>query len=69
MKNTNKIARRYCPFRRLIKQWFLSLIKRNNSGCSNEFNRIMKKLQDVEDMIEVIARQVAKWAKVESDES
>ena len=69
MKITNKATRHYHPFRRLVKRWFLSLIKRNNRTCSNEFNRVMEKLQDTEDAIEVIARQrqVAKWAKTELD--
>ncbi|MEI7728350.1 MAG: hypothetical protein WCO56_02215 [Verrucomicrobiota bacterium] len=68
MKKPNKIVHQYLPFRVLIKQWFQSLIKRNNSGCSNEYNQVMKKLQEIEDAIEVISRQIAKWAKADSEE-
>jgi hypothetical protein len=64
MKNITKAAQRNRSFRRLVGQWFSSLLKRQNGDCQKNFEEVMAKLQDIEDSIEIIARQIARWAKV-----
>jgi tetrahydromethanopterin S-methyltransferase subunit G len=34
------------------------LLKRQNGDYQKEFERVMEKLQDIEDMIEIIAREI-----------
>jgi hypothetical protein len=62
MKNITNAAQRNSSFRRLVRQWFSSLLKRQNGDYQKEFKKVMEKLQDIEDMIEIIARQIARWA-------
>ena len=58
MKNTTNATQRNRSFRRLVRQWFSSLLKRQNGDYQKEFERVMEKLQDIEDMIEIIAREI-----------
>ena len=68
MKNTYNEAPQKRSFRRLVRQWFSSLLKRQNGDYQKEFEEVMEKLQDIEDLIEIIAWQVARWAKVKPGE-
>jgi uncharacterized protein YaaN involved in tellurite resistance len=47
-------------FRRWVKQMFASLLKRQDHDYLKE---IFEKLQDIEDSIEIIARQIARQIK------
>ena len=58
MKNITNAAQRNRSFRRLVRQWFFSLLKRQNGDYQKNFEKIMAKLQDIEDMIEIIAREI-----------
>jgi len=54
----NKVGKH--SVRRLLRQWFSGLIKRQNR---NYLEEIFEKLQDIEDSIEIIARQIARQIK------
>jgi hypothetical protein len=64
MKNTNSITQRNRSFRRLVKKWFSSFIKRQDCDCRAELEKISERLQNIEDSIEIIARQMARWAQI-----
>jgi hypothetical protein len=63
MKNIHNAAQQNRSFRRLVGQWFPSLLKRPNGDYQREFEKVMEKLQDIEDLIEIIARQIARQMK------
>lgn len=63
MKNITNAAQRNRFFRRLVGQWFPSLLKRQNSDYQKDSEKVLKKLQDIEDMVEIIARQIARQIK------
>jgi hypothetical protein len=63
MKNIHNAAQQNRSFRRLVGQWFSSLLKCPNGDYQREFGKVMEKLQDIEDLIEIIARQIARHAK------
>jgi hypothetical protein len=50
-------------FRRLVRHLFLSWIKRQNSNYLDEIEKIVGKLGDIEESIEIIAREIARQAK------
>jgi uncharacterized protein YaaN involved in tellurite resistance len=54
-----KIPNKEGSFRRWIRQLFSSLIKRQNS----EIEEVLAKLQDIEESIETIAREMARRIK------
>ena len=58
MKNITTAAQRNRSFRRLVRQWFSSLLKRQNGDYQKNFEKIIEKLQDIEDMVEIIAREI-----------
>ena len=58
MKNITNKAQRNRSFRRLVRQWFSSLLKRQNGDCQKNFEKVMGKLQDIEDQIEIFAREI-----------
>ena len=60
MKNITNKAQRNHSFRRLVRQWFSSLLKHQNGDYQENFERVMEKLQDIEDTIEIIAREIAR---------
>jgi RNase P protein component len=60
MKNKTNAAQRNRSFRRLVRQWFSSLLKRQNGDYLKKFEKVMEKLQDIEDSIEIIAREIAR---------
>jgi hypothetical protein len=45
--------------RRFIRQLFSSWIKRQNCNCVEEMEKIIGRLQKIEESIEIIAREVA----------
>jgi hypothetical protein len=49
-------------FRRCVKQNLTSLMKRQNCNCSAEHEQIKEILEELQRSIEIIARQVARWA-------
>ncbi len=51
--------------RRFVKKWFVSFIKRKNCNCRKELQKVAESLQRIEESIEMIARQVARWARIE----
>jgi hypothetical protein len=61
MKNTNNATQRNRSFRRLVRKWFSSFIKRQDCDCLAELERISERLQGIEDSIEIIARQMARF--------
>jgi hypothetical protein len=63
MKKINNAAKQNRSFRRFINQLLSSLIKRQKCGCHKEFENVLEKLQGIEDSIEIIARQIARWVK------
>jgi len=63
MKKIKKAAKQRRSFRRFIRQLFSSFIKRQNCNCQEGIEKIIGKLQDTEDSIEIIARQIARWVE------
>lgn len=51
-------------FRKWIKDLFLSWIRLQSCNHEQDFERVFERLQEIEDLIEIIARQVARWTKV-----
>lgn len=50
-------------FRRLVRQLFSSWIKRQNCHCRRELTKFAEQLQEVEELIEVMAREMARQGK------
>jgi hypothetical protein len=63
MKKINNAAKQHRYVRRFIKQLFSSFIKRQTCNYQAENEKIIEMLQDVQDSIEIIARQIARWVK------
>jgi hypothetical protein len=51
-----------CFFRRWAKKLFSSWSKCQCLDYSSEFQKVLEKLQDIEDTIEIIAREIARQA-------
>lgn len=51
------------PLRHFVKRVFAGFVKRQSLSCKNEFQEVMEKLHDIEDSIEIIARELARQAK------
>jgi hypothetical protein len=65
MKQIYNKAEQQRSVRRLIRQWFSSFVKHHNCRSKRDTKKIIQMLQEIEDSIEIIARQVARWAKIE----
>ena len=63
MKKIYNKAKQHCFFRRFVRRLFSSLIKHQNGDYQREFEKVMEKLKDIEDSIEIIARQIARQIK------
>jgi len=63
MKKIYNNAKPHRSFRRLVKEWFSSLLKRQNCKHHGEFETIIQMLQGIDDSIEIIAREIARWAR------
>ncbi len=50
-------------FRRWVRQLFCGWIKRRNGNCLAGIEKVIEKLQDIEDSIEIIAREIARPIK------
>jgi len=59
MKKINNTAQKR-SFRRLVRQSFSSLLKRQNCNCQEQ---MFEKLQNIQDLIEIIAREIARQVK------
>ena len=62
-----KLNKRAVPqhrsFRQLIKRMFASVLNCQGHGSREELhNTILQKLQDIEDVIEIVAREIARQA-------
>jgi hypothetical protein len=65
MKKTYNQAKPHRSFRRLVSQWFSSLLKRQNWNHHAEIQKIIAMLQDIGDSIEIIAREIARQRKAD----
>jgi hypothetical protein len=63
MKKINNKVKQHRSVRRFIKQLFSSFIKHQNRNHKAENAKIIGMLQDIQDSIEIIARQIARWVK------
>jgi hypothetical protein len=65
MKKTNNKVKQHRSLRRFVKRLFSSVIKRQSCNCAEEVKKVFEVLSEMRDSIEIIARQVARWAKIE----
>jgi hypothetical protein len=63
MKKTNNKAKRHRSFRRLVRQWFSSLLKRHDCNCHGEVQKVIGMLWEIDESIGIIAREIARWAR------
>jgi hypothetical protein len=55
------LAPRNRSVRRFIRNIFASILKRQNGGCQHQFQiTVLDKLQDIDDSIEMIMREIAR---------
>ena len=66
MKNIQNKIKPHRSFPRVVRQWFSSLMKRQHCNHVAEFETIIQLLHGIEDSIEIVAREIARWAR--SDE-
>jgi hypothetical protein len=59
MKKIYNKAKQHRSFRRLVREWFSSLLKRQSCNHQAEFEKIIQMLQEIDDSIEIIAREIA----------
>ena len=62
-KQNTSIVSQQRSFRRFVKQMFASLFKRQTCNHQAEFQKVLEKLQGIEDLIDIIAREIARQAK------
>ena len=70
MENTNTTSQPNIPgkvenrsFRRMVKRLIASWIKRQNCRCRKELSKFSEQLEQMDDLIEIIAREVARQGK------
>jgi len=63
MKKINNNVKQHRSVRRFIKQLFSSFIKRQNRNYQADNAKIIEMLRDIQDSIEIIARQIARRVK------
>jgi hypothetical protein len=63
MKKIYNKAKQNRSFRRFVGQLFSSLNKRQNCNCLGEIQKVIDMLLEIEDSIEIIARQIARQIK------
>ena len=70
MKNQNNTSKSNIPgkvenrsFRRVVKRLISSWIKRQNCRCRKELSKFSLQLEQMDDLIEIIAREVARQGK------
>jgi hypothetical protein len=68
MKTIHNVPKPKCYFCPLFKKWFCAMLRTRRSKCSDRFDLVLRKLEDIEDTIEIIARQIARWSKIEPGE-
>ena len=68
MKTIHNIPKRKCYFCPFFKKWFCGMLNTRRNTCSKKFDLILQKLEDLEDTIAIIARQIARWSKIELGE-
>ena len=62
-KSNTPVVPQHRSFRRFVRKVFSSFIKHQGFGYQKEFQSVMEKLQDIDDSIEIIAREMARQAK------
>lgn len=70
MKKENYVSKTNIPrvlenrsFRRWVKRLFASRIKSQQVDCLGKLQNILRKLQDLEDLIDIVAREIQRQAK------
>jgi hypothetical protein len=63
MKIIYNKAKRYRSFRRFVRRWFSSLLKRQDCHCSGDVQKVIGMLREIDESIEIIAREIARWAR------
>jgi hypothetical protein len=63
MKKIYNKAKPHQSFRRYVKELFRNFIKHQNCGCSREIERAIEVLLDVQESVEIIAREIARQLK------
>jgi len=63
MKKIYNQARPQRSFRRYVRKLFSNFIKHQKRNCPAEQEKIIEMLQDIQDSIEIIARQIARWVR------
>jgi hypothetical protein len=63
MKKINNRVKQHRFVRRFIKQLFSGFIKRQNRNYKAGNEKIVEMLQDIQDSIEIMAREMARQAK------
>ena len=63
MKNINTVAKPHRYFRRWVKRLLTSLINQPICDHKEDFQKLLDKMQDIEEEIEIIARQIARWTR------
>lgn len=64
-EKTNKSVKQHRFFRRFMRQLFSSLIKRQSCHHQVEMQKVIALLQDIDDSIEIIAREIARQLKAD----
>lgn len=63
MKTINHASKEHRSFRRSVRKFFDSWLKRQNCSCQAETQTIIAMLQEIEASIEIIAREMARQIK------
>ena len=46
-----------------VRRWLVSLVRCRNRDCRGDFIAIMVKLDDIVDLLDIIAQELARWAE------
>jgi hypothetical protein len=63
MKKANQASKENRAFRRSVRKFFVSCMKRQNGSGWAEIQTIIEMLREIEDSIEIIAREIARQIK------
>jgi len=63
MKKIYNQAKANRSFRRVVRQWFSSLLKRQNGGHQRDFKKVMQKLYSIEGSIETMTQEIVRQTK------
>jgi len=68
MKTTYNVLLTRCGFCKICRKWFRGVLGVRRSKCSDKLDLVLQKLEEIEDTIAIIARQIARWSKIEPGE-